>query len=30
MLFCDFKDYIKRYNVCLASKTIKHKPYGNL
>ena len=24
------KAYVKGYNVCLASKTIKHKPYGDL
>lgn len=30
-MFCnDVKDYIKRYNVCLALKTAQYKFYGNL
>ena len=24
------KDYVRGYNVCLASKTVRHKPYGDL
>ncbi len=24
----DIKAYVKDYNVCLASKTVRHKPYG--
>ena len=30
MLRHDVEDYVKRYNVCLASKTVRHKPYGDL
>ncbi len=26
----DVEAYIKRYNVCLASKAVRHKPYGDL
>ena len=30
MLRYDVNDYVKEYNVCLASKTVQHKLYGNL
>lgn len=26
----DMETYIKRCNVCVASKAVRHKPYGNL
>ena len=26
----DVEDYIRGYNVCLASKAVRHKPYGDL
>ena len=26
----DVKDYVRGYNICLASKTVRHKPYGDL
>ena len=26
----DVKSYVRRCDVCLASKTVRHKPYGNL
>ncbi len=30
MLKTDVKIYVKRCNVCLASKSVRHKPYGDL
>ena len=30
MLCHNVKDYVRRYNVCLASKAVRHKPYENL
>ena len=30
-MFCrDVEDYVRRSNICLASKTARHKPYGDL
>ena len=29
-LRCDVEDYVRGYDVCLASKVIHHKPYGDL
>ena len=29
-LRCDVEDYVRGCNVCLASKTVRHKPYGDL
>ena len=26
----DIKDYVRRCNICLASKAVRHKPYGDL
>lgn len=30
MLKVDIESYIKGYNICLTSKSIKHKSYGDL
>ena len=30
MLYCDVEDYIKRFDVCLALKAVRYKPYNNL
>ena len=30
ILYHDIEAYINSYNIYLASKAIKHKPYGNL
>ena len=30
MLHRDVKDYVRRCNVCLALKVVRHKPYSDL
>ena len=30
MLYRDVEDYVRGYNICLALKAVRHKPYGDL